>query len=137
MPTYLVPAVAGAVAFLLGWLLHKMLVNKEIGGATAEAERILAETRRESETLRKEMVLEGREQISEERSRELEKLREKQSVLDRRENDITRLSQQMDRTRRNPSHSRKPPWERWNRLFWPSISGPISFWRNRTQGWRR
>ncbi len=101
MPTYLVPAVAGAVAFLLGWLLHKMLVNKEIGGATAEAERILAETRRESETLRKEMVLEGREQISEERSRELEKLREKQSVLDRRENDITRLSQQMDRTREN------------------------------------
>ena len=94
MPTYLVPAVAGAVAFLLGWLLHKMLVNKEIGGATAEAERILAETRRESETLRKEIVLEGREQINEERTRELEKLREKQSVLDRRENDITRLSQQ-------------------------------------------
>ena len=59
---YLLPAAAAAVAFLLGWLLHKMLVNKEIGGATTEAERILAETRRESETLRKEIVLEGREQ---------------------------------------------------------------------------
>lgn len=101
MFTYLIPAVSAVVAFLLGWLLHKMLVNKEIGGATTEAERILAETRRESETLRKEIVLEGREQINEERTRELERLREKQSVLDRRENEIARLGQQMERTREN------------------------------------
>ena len=71
MFTYIIPAAAAAIAFLLGWLLHKMLVNKEIGGATTEAERILAEARRESETLRKEIILEGREQINEERTREL------------------------------------------------------------------
>lgn len=99
MFTYIVPAAAGAVAFLLGWLLQKMLVNKEIGGAATEADRILAEARRETETLKKEIVLEGREQINEERSRELEKLRDKQSVLDRRENDISRQTQQLDRTR--------------------------------------
>ncbi|HRW78472.1 MAG TPA: Rnase Y domain-containing protein, partial [Candidatus Sabulitectum sp.] len=99
MLAYLIPAAAGAIAFLLGWLLHKMLVNKEIGGATAEAERILAEARRGSETLRKEIILEGREKIGEERARELEKLREKQSRLDRRENDLERLGQQVERTR--------------------------------------
>ncbi len=101
MLAYLIPAAAGAIAFLLGWLLHKMMVNKEIGGATAEAERILAEARRGSETLRKESILEGREKISEERARELEKLREKQSRLDRRENDLERLGQQIERTREN------------------------------------
>lgn len=101
MFTYLIPVAAGAVAFLLGWFLHKLMVSKEIGGASTEADRILAEARRESETLRKEITLEGREKINEERSRELEKLREKQSVLDRRENDISRLGQQMERTREN------------------------------------
>lgn len=101
MSTYLIPAAAGAIMFLLGWLLHKMLVNKEIGSAATEVERILAEARRESESLKKEAVLEGRERITEERSAELEKLRKKQSELDRRENDINRHAQQMERTKEN------------------------------------
>ncbi|PIE53405.1 ribonuclease Y [Candidatus Fermentibacteria bacterium] len=98
---YLIPAAAAGVAFILGLLFHKMLVNKEIGGATTEAERILAEARRESETLRKETVLEGREVIAEERAKVQERLRKKQSELDRRENSINRQNQQLERTREN------------------------------------
>ena len=73
------------IAFVLGFLLHKMLVTKEIGGASAESERILTEAKRERETLKKEALLEGREKIAEERSRELERLRRKQSDLDKKE----------------------------------------------------
>jgi ribonuclease Y len=96
--SYLIPIAAGAVSFVLGLLLHKMLVAREIGGASAEADRILAEARRETETLKKEALLEGREKIAAERSVELEKLRRRQSELDKRENDLSRLTQQVERT---------------------------------------
>lgn len=101
MLSYLIPIASGGVAFFLGLMLHKMLVNKEIGGAATEADRILAEAKRESETIKKEVILEGREKIAEDRSRELERLRKKQSELDRRENGMNRLNQQLDRTKEN------------------------------------
>ncbi|MCK5036655.1 MAG: DUF3552 domain-containing protein, partial [Candidatus Sabulitectum sp.] len=94
----LIPIGFAVLAFVLGFYLHKMLVTKEIGGASAEADRILSESRREVESLKKEALLEGREKIVEERAVELERLRRKQSELDKRENSINRLSQQSDRT---------------------------------------
>ena len=64
---YLIPAGAAAVAFLLGFLLHRMLVAREIKGAEAESERIIHDARREAETIKREAVLEGRDSISRER----------------------------------------------------------------------
>ncbi|MCK5786206.1 MAG: ribonuclease Y [Candidatus Sabulitectum sp.] len=98
---YIIPGAIAIAAFVLGFYLHKMLVSKEIGGASTEAERIVAEANREIETLKKEVLLEGREKIVEERSKVLEKLHKKQSELDKRENDINRLSQQSERTKEN------------------------------------
>lgn len=94
----LIPVGFAVLAFVLGYYLHKMLVAKEIGGASAEADRILSDSRRDVESLKKEALLEGRERIVEERAIELERLRRKQSELDKRENNINRLSQQSDRT---------------------------------------
>lgn len=96
-----IPTAVAALVFVLGFYMHKMLVAKEIGGASTEADRILADARREVESLKKEALLEGREKIVEERAVELERLRRKQSELDKRENGINRLSQQSDRTREN------------------------------------
>jgi len=96
-----IPIAVVAATFALGFYLNKMLVAKEIGGASAEADRILAEARREIQTLKKEALLEGREKIVEERAVELERLHLKQSELDKRENSINRLSQQTDRIREN------------------------------------
>ncbi len=89
------------IAFVLGFLLHKMLVTKEIGGASTESERILTEAKRERETLKKEALLEGREKIAEERSRELERLRRKQSDLDKRENVFNKTVRNVERTKEN------------------------------------
>ena len=84
----LIPIGFAVLAFVLGFYLHKMLVTKEIGGASAEADRILSESRREVESLKKEALLEGREKIVEERAVELERLRRKQSELDKRHKKI-------------------------------------------------
>jgi ribonuclease Y len=82
---YLIPAGAAAVAFLLGFLLHRMLIAREIKGAEAESERIIHDARREAETIKREAVLEGRDSISRERSKMLEELQERRVKLDRQE----------------------------------------------------
>ena len=52
-----IPIAVAVLAFVLGFYLHKMLVTREIGGASAEADRILADSKREIETLKKETLL--------------------------------------------------------------------------------
>ncbi len=86
-------------AFLLGMMLHRLLVARERKGALSESERILAEARREAETLRKETVLEGRETIARERAVEAETQQKQRSELDRKENELSRRMEYFDRTR--------------------------------------
>jgi len=89
MGNYMIPAGAAAVAFLLGFLLHRMLVAREIRGAESESERIVHDARREAETIKREAVLEGRDAISRERSKMLEELQERRAKLDRQESQHT------------------------------------------------
>jgi ribonuclease Y len=99
MGPYIIPGAAVLVAFVLGYLLHKLLVSKEIKGATAQAERIVADAARESEAIRKEALLEGRDQLSREREAVLEEQQKRRTELDRRETEIDRLREQMERQR--------------------------------------
>ncbi len=81
----LIPAVAAVVAFACGFMLHSMLVKRELRGAQTEAERIVAEARRESDTMKREALLEGRDAISRERAEAQEELQKRSVELDRRE----------------------------------------------------
>ena len=72
-----IPAAAAAVTFVMGFILHKILVSKEIRGAEAEAERIISDSKREGEAIKRESLLEGRDAISRERADILEKYQER------------------------------------------------------------
>lgn len=94
---YLIAGLLAVLIFFLGFSLHKTLVARERKGALSEVERILIEGRREAETLKKEALLEGREVIATERAAQLEKIRQAQSELDRRENSLNRQQEQLNR----------------------------------------
>lgn len=91
----LIPAVVSVAAFILGFVLNKILVAKEIRGAETEADRIIADARRESETIKREALLEGRDTISRERADMLEKYQEKRVELDRTGSQLAHESERL------------------------------------------
>lgn len=95
----IVPAAAAIVAFVLGFLLHRILVAREIKGAGAESERIIADARRESEAIKRETLLEGRDSISSERVKVLEELQDKRAQLDRRESQLAGETEKLENAR--------------------------------------
>jgi ribonuclease Y len=100
MPTEILIAAASAiVAFTLGFLLHRLLVQRETRSAGTQAERILSASRREAETLRKESILEGREVIAKERAALVDEQQRRRSELDRKESELSRRSEYLDRAR--------------------------------------
>ena len=80
----------------MGFLLHKILIAREIRGAEVEADRIVSDARRESDTIKREALLEGRDTISRERADSLEKNQERRANLDRKENQIASESERLD-----------------------------------------
>lgn len=85
----IIPAVTAVVTFMLGYLLHKMLISREIKGAEVEADRIVSDAKREGESMKREALLEGRDAISRERVDALEEYQEKRIALDRKETQIS------------------------------------------------
>lgn len=79
----------------MGFILHKILIAREIRGAEVEADRIVSDARRESETIKREALLEGRDTISRERADSLEKLQERRTNLDRKENQVASESERL------------------------------------------
>ncbi|MBQ9369800.1 MAG: DUF3552 domain-containing protein, partial [Clostridia bacterium] len=49
------------VGAALGFVLYKLFVEKKLGNAKAEAERILEESRQEAKSMRKEALIEAKE----------------------------------------------------------------------------
>ncbi len=86
---------ASAVSFALGYILNKILVAREIGGAKAEADRIISNARREGEAIKREALLEGRDMISRERADMLEKYQERRLELDRNESRLAHESERL------------------------------------------
>ncbi len=97
MTPYIIPGIAVLVAFALGYLLHNLLVVKEMKGASAQAARIVADAEREAEAIRKEALLEGRDQLSIERATVLEEQQKRRIELDSKETEIGRIREQLDR----------------------------------------
>lgn len=81
--------IAAIVVFALGFLLQKLLVEKEVKGAKNQAERIITAAKREGETLKREAVLEGRDRISIEKAKAVEENQKREITLDRRESHLS------------------------------------------------
>ena len=91
----IIPAVIAVVTFVLGFILHKILIAREIRGAEVEADRIVSDAKREGDTIKRETLLEGRDIISRERVDSLEKFQERRVDLDRKENQISSESERL------------------------------------------
>lgn len=84
-----IPAFIAVITFSLGFILHKLLISREVKGSEAEADRIVTDAKREGEALKREALLEGRDKISRERVDALEEYQERRINLDRKESQIS------------------------------------------------
>ena len=91
----IIPAVVAAVTFVLGFILHKILIAREIRGAEVEADRIISDARREGEAIKRESLLEGRDAISREKADSLEKFQERRINLDRKESKVSNETERL------------------------------------------
>lgn len=91
---YILPA---AGAFVAGFLLHLILERKEVAGAEKRSERIIAESKRDAEVLKKEAILSGRDELSHERSVLIEEHQRRIQELDTRERESIRKVERLDR----------------------------------------
>jgi ribonuclease Y len=94
----------GAASLLAGYMIRKKIAESKITSAEDEAKRIIDESRRTGETLKKEVLIEGKEEIqkmrssaeaeNKERRNELQSLEKrlinKESILDRKAENIER-----------------------------------------------
>ena len=95
MDIVIVAAVAAIIAFILGSLLQKMLVAKEIKGAENQAERIITAAKREGETLKREAILEGRDKVSIEKAKAVEETQKREIALDRRDGQLSNETEKL------------------------------------------
>lgn len=103
----LLPALIAAVTFALGFILHKLLISREVKGSEAEAVRIITDAKREGEALKREALLEGRDMISREKVTALEEYQEKRINLDRKESQISSESERLGILREKLEDSQK------------------------------
>lgn len=102
-----IPAAVAAVTFVLGFVLHRILISREVRGAEAEADRIIADSKREGEAIKRESLLEGRDAISRERADILEKYQERRVDLDRKESQLSSESERLGILREKLQDKRK------------------------------
>ena len=103
----LIPVLIAAVTFALGFILHKLLISREVKGSEAEAVRIITDAKREGEALKREALLEGRDMISREKVNALEEYQEKRINLDRKESKISSESERLRILREKLEDSQK------------------------------
>ncbi|MCR4725727.1 MAG: ribonuclease Y [Clostridia bacterium] len=88
----------------LGYFLYKMLVEKKVGNAKAEAAKILEESKQEAKSLRKEALIEAKEEQHRMRSDLDKEMRERRAEVQRleqriasREESLTRKEDALDK----------------------------------------
>jgi ribonuclease Y len=102
-----ISAFIAAVTFVLGFILHKLFISREIKGSEAEADRIVTDAKREGEALKREALLEGRDKISREKVSALEEYQEKRINLDRKESRISGETERLGILREKLEDSQK------------------------------
>ena len=89
-------AVALVFGFAGGFLLRRMIAEKKIGSAEAEAKRILLDCEQKSEAMKKEKLLEAKEEILQKRNEMENDLKERRAEVSRMERRLTQKEENLD-----------------------------------------
>ena len=89
--------VAGAIGVFAGITLRKNTAEKEIGSAEEEANRIVADAMKTAEAKKKEMVLEGKEEIHRFRNESEKEIADRRREVQRQERRIQQKEETLDR----------------------------------------
>lgn len=96
--------VVGVVALGIGFLMGREQYKQKVALKAEEAANIIDRARKTGENIKKEKVLEGQQELQEERDRLEEKFKEKGKELDRQEK---RLRRKTDRLSKKSNHLEK------------------------------
>ena len=89
-------AAALVVGAALGFLIRRVIAEKKIGSAEAEVKRILAESAQQAEALKKERLLEAKEDILQRRNEAEAELKERRSEVSRQERRLAQKEENLD-----------------------------------------
>ncbi len=94
----IVAAVAAlAVGALIGFLVRKSIGEKKIGSAEAEAKRILDDCAKNAEAKKKEILLEGKEEVLRLRNETERELKERRGEVSRQERRLNQKEENLDK----------------------------------------
>ncbi len=85
------------VGAVVGYLLRKSIAESKISGATNAAEKIIEDAKREADALKKESLLEEKDEIHKLRTDAEKEVRERRAELQRQENRILQKEENLDR----------------------------------------
>ncbi|WP_455675352.1 ribonuclease Y [Pradoshia sp.] len=85
------------VGAVVGYLLRKSIAESKISGATNAAEKIIEDAKREADALKKESLLEAKDEIHKLRTDAEKEVRERRAELQRQENRILQKEENLDR----------------------------------------
>ncbi len=94
----IIAAVVGlALGAVLGILIRKLSVEKKIGSAKAEAERIKSEAQKEAQTAKKEALISAKEEILRQRNDAEKEMKERRSEISRQERRLSQKEENLDK----------------------------------------
>jgi len=101
-PLYIILPIAGfilgaVVFFIVGMAYRKSVAEREIGSAETEATRILNEAIKSSESKKREMLLEAKEEIHKSRTEHDKEIKERRSELQKQERRLQQKEESLDK----------------------------------------
>jgi len=85
------------VGYVVGFFVRKSIAEAKINGATNAANQIIEEAKRQSETIKKEALLEAKDDIYKLRSNAENEIRERRNELQKQENRLMQKEENLDR----------------------------------------
>jgi ribonucrease Y len=105
MPDYIIPIiaviVAAVIAFLAGYVFRKTLGEKAIGSAEQVARNLILDAENKSETIRKEIALEAKEEAHRVRSEAERDIRERRNEISKQEKRLIQKEETIDKKLEN------------------------------------
>ena len=109
--TVIIPIIIGVVALaigiLVGYILRKSIGEKTIGNAETKARNLILDAENRAETIRKEMVLEAKEEAHRQRNDAEKEIRERRNEIQKSERRLIQKEESIDRKLENREKGRK------------------------------
>lgn len=105
MPEFIIPVIVGLVAsviaFLAGYIVRKSVGEKKIGSAELVARNLILDAENKSETIKKEIALEAKEEVHRLRSEAERDIRERRNEISKSEKRLVQKEETIDRKLEN------------------------------------